>query len=70
MAADNELETVSNDVFPDTDTTSFNPDEESKDPQFGGIEVLDLHGNILSAIPTGLRLLERLTSLNLVRPLI
>lgn len=32
-----------------------------------GLETLDLHGNVLIALPLGLRRLELLTTLNLVR---
>ena len=65
VAADNELELIGDDVFPDIDPRE-STDEESKGNQFGGLETLDLHGNVLTTIPLGLRRLELLTSLNLV----
>jgi Leucine-rich repeat (LRR) protein len=66
IAADNEIESIPNEAFPDTDQNTLGPDDDVKGPQFGGIELLDLHGNILSNVPIGLRRLERLTTLNLV----
>jgi hypothetical protein len=67
VAADNELETIDDSIFPDTDPQDFADDEDSKGYQFGGLESLDLHGNTLIALPLGLRRLYQLTSLNLVR---
>lgn len=66
IAADNELETIQDEVFPDTDPESISQDDNTKAPQFGGIEHLDLHGNVLFDLPTGLRRLQMLTVLNLV----
>lgn len=65
IAADNELAQISDAVFPDVDMDDFDPDSDEKGPQFGGIETLDLHGNILSSIPLGLRRLQQLRVLNL-----
>ena len=65
-AADNELETIADEVFPDINPHSLGQDDESTGPQFAGIEVLDLHGNLLTSVPAGLRWLERLSVLNLV----
>jgi Leucine-rich repeat (LRR) protein len=65
IAADNELEEIEADVFPETSPDDFNMDDDAPGNQFGGLEMLDLHGNSLSSIPIGLRRLERLTSLNL-----
>lgn len=65
IAADNEFETIDASVFPDKSFEDFNDEEDSQGNQFGGLELLDLHGNALTAIPIGLRRLERLTSLNL-----
>jgi hypothetical protein len=70
VAADNELELLSDDVFPDVDPQDVANDGDAKGNQFGGLETLDLHGNVLIALPLGLRRLERLTSLNLVRAFI
>jgi hypothetical protein len=66
IAADNELEAISDDIFPDIDPREMLNDDESKGNQFGGLETLDLHGNLLKALPQGLRRLELLTTLNLV----
>ncbi len=66
MAADNEIELLQDEVFPDVDPRELLEDEDAKGNQFGGLETLDLHGNILIALPLGLRRLELLTTLNLV----
>jgi Leucine-rich repeat (LRR) protein len=65
IAADNEIEDIDVNVFPDKSFEEFNDEEDSQGNQFGGLELLDLHGNALSLVPIGLRRLERLTSLNL-----
>ncbi|WEW59386.1 hypothetical protein PRK78_004857 [Emydomyces testavorans] len=65
IAADNEFESLPEDAFPDIDVSSIIMDEESQGNQFGGLEVLDLHGNLLASLPIGLRRLQRLHSLNL-----
>ncbi|KAE9983223.1 hypothetical protein EG328_010164 [Venturia inaequalis] len=65
VAADNEIETIADDAFPDVDPENW--DEEVKGPQFGGLEVLDLHGNVLFDVPMGLKRLGCLTTLNLSR---
>jgi hypothetical protein len=67
VAADNELETLGEDIFPDIDPQQVLDDEDSKGNQFCGLETLDLHGNLLKAAPLGLRRLQVLTTLNLVR---
>lgn len=69
IAADNELELLSDDIFPDIDPREHMNDEDAKGNQFGGLETLDLHGNVLIALPLGLRRLELLTTLNLVSDL-
>jgi Leucine-rich repeat (LRR) protein len=69
IAADNEIETIPDAVFPDVDGNSFSENDDAATPKFGGLEILDLHGNNLFDVPTGLRRLECLTSLNLVCPL-
>lgn len=66
IAADNELETIQDEVFPDIDPHDLGQDDETKGPQFGGLEHLDLHGNVLFDIPVGFRRLQMLTVLNLV----
>lgn len=65
VAADNELEMISDSVFPDVDLCDFADDEDSQGNIFAGLETLDLHGNMLIALPMGLRRLPLLTSLNL-----
>lgn len=66
VAADNELEIISDSVFPDVDPQELAEDEDSQGNIFAGLETLDLHGNILVNLPMGLRRLSFLTSLNLV----
>ncbi|KAJ5108808.1 hypothetical protein N7456_005483 [Penicillium angulare] len=65
IAADNELSELPDAVFPDVDLEDFDPDSNDKGPQFGGIETLDLHGNMLRSVPMGLRRLHNLRFLNL-----
>lgn len=68
VGADNEIEQLGDEIFPDRSLDSFN-DDDGDDGQgniFGGLETLDLHGNVLSAVPLGFRRLAHLTSLNLV----
>ncbi|OJD21582.1 hypothetical protein ACJ73_07077 [Blastomyces percursus] len=65
IAADNEFKSLSDAIFPDVDFNTVDMDENTKGCQFGGLEVLDLHGNILTTLPRGLRKLQRLRFLNL-----
>jgi len=65
IAADNELEEVADAAFPDVDLADFDPDSEERGPQFGALESLDLHGNLLRSLPMGLRRLYHLRVLNL-----
>ncbi|KAK3332289.1 hypothetical protein B0T19DRAFT_352588 [Cercophora scortea] len=65
VAADNELEMISDAIFPDVDPQDMADDEDSQGNIFAGLETLDLHGNMLIALPMGLRRLSLLTSLNL-----
>ncbi|TKA28466.1 hypothetical protein B0A50_03933 [Salinomyces thailandicus] len=65
ILADNELTQLPDTVFPDKSPEELADDEESQGNPFGGLEVLDTHGNHFEALPMGLRRLERLTSLNL-----
>ncbi|KAI9685947.1 MAG: hypothetical protein M1820_010714 [Bogoriella megaspora] len=67
IAADNEFETIPDSIFPDISPEDVVDDEDSKGLQFGGLELLDLRGNVLESIPVGVRRLERLTSLNISR---
>lgn len=64
-AADNEFEELEDGVFPDVSNEDLAMDDQSTGNQFGGLEMLDLHGNKLLSVPIGVRRLERLTSLNL-----
>ncbi|KAF2761235.1 L domain-like protein [Pseudovirgaria hyperparasitica] len=66
-AADNDLENISDLVFPDVDPQAASLDEDAPNMQFAGVEFLDLHGNKLGSIPLGLRRMSQLTSLNLSR---
>lgn len=71
VAADNELETIEDAIFPDTDPSDLVDDDDDnggRGHQFAGLEFLDLHNNSLIALPKGLRHLHFLTSLNLVCP--
>ncbi|KAK1836770.1 hypothetical protein QBC39DRAFT_429799 [Podospora conica] len=65
VAADNELEMITDSIFPDVDPQEFANDEDSQGNIFAGLETLDLHGNMLISLPMGLRRLSQLTSLNL-----
>ncbi|KAK4225745.1 hypothetical protein QBC38DRAFT_420671 [Podospora fimiseda] len=65
VAADNELEMIADNVFPDIDPQDFVDDEDFQGNIFAGLETLDLHGNMLVSLPMGLRRLALLTSLNL-----
>ncbi|PWY64753.1 L domain-like protein [Aspergillus heteromorphus CBS 117.55] len=65
IAADNELTELSEDAFPDVDTQQLDPDIDEKGNQFGGLELLDLHGNLLQSLPMGLRRLQHVHTLNL-----
>ncbi|KAL4746238.1 hypothetical protein BDW72DRAFT_185294 [Aspergillus terricola var. indicus] len=65
IAADNEFTELPDAAFPDIDSEQLDPDSEEKGNQFGGLEVLDVHGNLLERLPIGLRRLQRLHTLNL-----
>ncbi|CAK7233681.1 hypothetical protein SCUCBS95973_008677 [Sporothrix curviconia] len=65
VAADNEIEMIDDSVFPDQSLEELAEMEDSKGNIFGGLETLDLHGNMLISLPMGLRRLPVLTSLNL-----
>jgi hypothetical protein len=66
-AADNEIEKLAETIFPDINPAAEAEDEDFKGNQFGGVEAIDLHNNALMTLPLGLRRLERLVTLNLVR---
>ncbi|KAG6271493.1 hypothetical protein E4U48_003459 [Claviceps purpurea] len=67
VGADNEIGQLGDEIFPDRSLDSFNDDngDDGQGNIFGGLETLDLHGNVLSAVPLGFRRLANLTSLNL-----
>ncbi|KAI8628494.1 L domain-like protein [Xylariaceae sp. FL1651] len=66
VAADNELETIDDSIFPDIDPTDFAAEEgDDQGRIFWGLESADLHNNMLISLPLGLRRLQLLTSLNL-----
>ncbi|KAE8350701.1 hypothetical protein BDV28DRAFT_138636 [Aspergillus coremiiformis] len=63
VGADNEFVELPDSAFPDIDPED--PDADEKGNQFGGLECLDLHGNLLRSLPIGFRRLQRLHTLNL-----
>lgn len=65
IAADNELTQISDATFPDVDPENIDPEKDERPPQFGGLETLDLHGNVLQSLPMGIRQLHQLRALNL-----
>lgn len=66
VAADNELDTISDDIFPDIATeVAMDDEKEVKGLQFRSVEMIDFHGNNLQTVPSGLRWMDRLTVLNL-----
>ena len=66
-ASNNELDSLGDNIFPDVDPQKLLDDDDVKGSQFCGLETLDLHGNLLKMVPPGLRRLQVLTTLNLVR---
>ncbi|KAK3617089.1 hypothetical protein LTR56_025535 [Elasticomyces elasticus] len=66
LAADNELEELGKGVFPDRPAETWAEAENGGVASpFGGLEVMDLHGNHLGGLPMGMRRMERLTKLDL-----
>jgi Leucine-rich repeat (LRR) protein len=65
LAADNELEKLPDGMFPDVAFEEMDDSDEAE-PQFGGVQSIDLHGNMLRELPIGLRRLTQLSKLNLV----
>ncbi|KAL7938761.1 hypothetical protein V8C35DRAFT_289115 [Trichoderma chlorosporum] len=65
VAADNEIESLDDAMFPDLSPEELENDEEGRGNMFGGLETLDMHGNRLLAIPMGFRRFTQLTTLNL-----
>ncbi|KAF2731781.1 L domain-like protein [Polyplosphaeria fusca] len=66
IAADNEFATLPEKLFPDVDPESSLGDDEDG-PQFGAVQSIDLHGNMLTQLPIGLKWLSQLSKLNLAR---
>lgn len=65
-AADNRFEFLSDNFFPDKSVDDLrDADEEATGTLFGGLDMLDLHGNLLGRLPMGLRQLAYLKTLNL-----
>jgi Leucine-rich repeat (LRR) protein len=66
IAADNDLEKLDDDFFPDVSDQELADAEVSDyNSQFRGLGTLDLHGNLLQELPLGLRRLQNLHVLNL-----
>lgn len=65
IAADNDLAELPDTAFPDVDADGFDADADEKGNQFGGLELLDLHGNVLRSLPIGIQRLGQLYTLNL-----
>ncbi|KAH8649025.1 hypothetical protein BX600DRAFT_554602 [Xylariales sp. PMI_506] len=66
VAADNDLETIDDSIFPDANPWDH-AEEDDTGHLFGGLESMDLHGNSLITIPLGFRRLQQLTALNLAQ---
>lgn len=65
-AADNRIESLGDNIFPDRSVDDLrDADEEATGTLFGGLDTLDLHGNLLGKLPIGLRQLAYLKILNL-----
>jgi len=66
IAADNNMQVLPDVMFPDIDYESAMESEEAV-PQFGGVQNMDFHGNVLRELPIGLRRLTQLSKLNVSR---
>ncbi|CRK30956.1 hypothetical protein BN1723_003706 [Verticillium longisporum] len=66
IAADNEMELIDDSIFPDVTADDLAAEEDGNGNIFGGLDTIDLHGNLLISLPVGLRQLRLLTSLNLM----
>jgi Leucine-rich repeat (LRR) protein len=66
VAADNALDHLPEAMFPDVDVEDY-VDSDEPGPQFGAVQSLDFHGNVLRELPIGLRRLTQLSKLNLSR---
>ncbi|KAL5120723.1 hypothetical protein ACEQ8H_001472 [Pleosporales sp. CAS-2024a] len=67
IAADNELESLPEAMFPDVDFEATLDSDEEDGPQFCTLQSLDLHGNLLRELPVGLKRLTQLSRLHLSR---
>ena len=66
IAADNEFETLGEEVFPDAVAEADSAmTDDFQGLLFAGLDTLDLHGNHLQMLPLGIRRLQYLTTLNL-----
>ena len=65
IAADNEIEELREDVFPDLSIEDVVESDEDINFQFAGLETMDMHGNLLRQLPMGFRRLQRIQILNL-----
>lgn len=66
VAADNKLEKLEDDIFPDVTNAELEDAEAGEhNGQLRGLEALDLHNNLLNELPLGMRRLQKLHSLNL-----
>jgi len=65
VAAGNEIASIPEHIFPDVDPQSYIDDDDAVGNQFGALETIDLHANLLTFLPLGLRRLEHLTALNM-----
>ena len=63
IAADNEIHSLDDNFFPIGDTLG-DADNDHPGSIFGGLEVLDLHGNVLEAISPGIAAMKHLTTMN------
>jgi Leucine-rich repeat (LRR) protein len=66
IIADNKLERLDEDIFPDaTDAELEFAEFGEYNGQLRGLEVLDVHNNLLNDLPLGMRRLQKLRSLNI-----
>jgi Leucine-rich repeat (LRR) protein len=64
--ADNKLEKLEDDIFPDVTNAELESAEVGEqNGQLRGLEALDLHNNLLNELPLGMRRLQKLRSLNI-----
>lgn len=63
--ADNEIEQLGEDFFPNVTLEEANLNNEVKASVFCGLATLDLHGNLINGLPSGFAQLQSLSVLNL-----